>query len=119
MSVYMVCLKIPRTPPSLNVMLRSHWRKRSVEQSMWDSHVFAEWMKSGKFVFVRPVRIKYTIQLPATQKRDIDNYIGGTKFITDAIKRTFLTRDDSEWLQEISVKFSKGPEQTNVIIEEL
>ena len=119
MGAYMVVLQIPRTPPSLNVMLRAHWRKRSVEQGIWDSFILAEWMRSGKFVFTHPVKVIYTIKRPDDRKRDIDKYIGGTKFITDALKRTFLTRDDSEWLTEISVRFAKGPEQTEVNIAEV
>lgn len=115
----MVVLKIPRIPPSLNVMLRTHWRLRSVEQSIWDSFIHSEWTRSNKFVFSNPVKVIYTISHLKSRKRDIDNYIGGTKFITDALKRSFLTRDDAEWLTEISVRFAHGPEQTEINIAEV
>jgi Holliday junction resolvase RusA-like endonuclease len=119
MGVYQVLFRVPLTPPSLNDMLRTHWSKRAKEQERWDLHVFAQWFQSGKFVFPRPVRITYTIRWPESRQRDIDNYIGGTKYLTDAIKRTFLTRDDSEWLQEIGIKFDKGPAETLVNIQEV
>lgn len=119
MGVYTVILNIPRTPPSLNEILGKHWSKKYRLQKIFDRHVHVEWLRSGKFVFQKPVRVSYTIYLPDTRERDIDNYIGGTKLITDALKRTFITRDDSEWLQEISVRFLKGNEQTVCVIDEV
>lgn len=111
---------IPKATPSLNTMLRLHYTKRSEQQKAWDWYVFLAWQNSKKFVFMVPVKVQYTIRFSSTQKRDLDNYIGGTKYVTDSLKRTFLTRDDSEWLQEISVKFELGTEeQTLVHIEEI
>ena len=110
---------IPRPVPSLNTMLRTHYRERSQEQSVWDWHVFAAWQNRRKYVFVNPVRIVYTLSFRSNRKRDLDNYIGGTKYVTDAIRRSFLTRDDAEWLREISVRFAQGPDQTKVDIQEM
>lgn len=114
-----ITFTVPMATPSLNTMLRTHWRERSKQQKAWDWYVFIAWQKEKRFVFIRPVKICYTVQLPADRARDYDNYYGGTKYATDALKRTFLTRDDCNWLTSINVKFSQGPECLVVDIEEV
>ena len=106
-------------PPSLNVMLRMHWVKRRKEQEKWDLLVKVEWLNCRKFVFQKPVEILYTITFKDIRTRDLDNYIGGTKYITDALKRTFITQDSVEWLRRISVEFKTGKPKTQVSITEI
>lgn len=106
-------------PPSLNVMLRTHWVKRRKEQEKWDLLVKVEWLNRRKFVFQKPVEILYTITFKDVRTRDLDNYIGGTKYITDALKRTFITQDSAEWLRRISVEFKTGKPKTQVSITEI
>ena len=106
-------------PPSLNVMLRMHWVKRRKEQEKWDLLVKVEWLNRRKFVFQKPVEILYTITFKDVRTRDLDNYIGGTKYITDALKRTFITQDSAEWLRRISVEFKTGKPKTQVSITEI
>lgn len=110
---------IPKAPWSLNTLLRKHWHERSKEQEVWDFHIYAQWLARGRFVFTKPVMITYIISFDEQRNRDYDNYLGGTKFITDAIKRTFITRDDSQWLKKIDVEFKEGKPQTEVFIEEI
>jgi len=109
---------LTRLPPSLNQMLHVHWTKRYSLQKAFDDQVSAEWLQRGRVAFVRPVKLLYVLSFPEKRMRDVDNYIGGTKLITDALKKTFLFRDDSEWITEIRVKFTKGKEGTVVFIEE-
>lgn len=112
--------KIPRLPPSLNVLLRMHWKKRSELQRIFDIQVRYAWEDSGRCTFLVPVKLIYILCFTSSQRRDIDNYIGGTKLITDALKRTFLFRDDSEWIKGIEVKFVKSDiEGTAIMIEAL
>ena len=106
-------------PPSLNKMLRMHWVDRKREQDGWDLRVWCCWQKLGKHVFLKPVKVIYTMKFPERRQRDLDNYIGGTKFITDALKRTFLTRDDAEWIKSIEVRFQTGESATVIQIEEV
>jgi len=106
-------------PPSLNVMLRTYWIKRRKEQEKWDLLVKVEWLNRRKFVFLKPVEILYIITFKKPRLRDLDNYIGGTKYITDALKRTFITQDDADWLRRISVEFRIGKPQTRVRITEI
>ncbi len=112
-------LSIPYTPISLNLMLRMHWSKRKREQEKWDLFIFAQWMNNNRLIFFKPVKILYVLSFSAPRQRDIDNYIGGTKFITDSLRRSFLLKDDYKWLTGIEVRFLKGEEKTEIFIEEV
>jgi Holliday junction resolvase RusA-like endonuclease len=109
---------LTRLPPSLNEMLHMHWSKRCSLQKIFDDQVFAEWLRCGRAVFLYPVRLLYVLSFPTKRLRDVDNYIGGTKLITDALKKTFLFRDDADWIKEIQVQFTRGDEETVVFIIE-
>jgi Holliday junction resolvase RusA-like endonuclease len=109
---------LTRLPPSLNELLHKHWIHRHRLQEAFDAQVSVEWLKLGRVVFMLPVRLIYVLSFPARRVRDIDNYIGGTKLITDSLKKTFLFRDDSEWIKSIEVRFIKGKEGTAVFIKE-
>ena len=102
----------------MNEYIRIHWRRRADLHHLYFNHVFAQWNDHGKTVFVNPVYITFILSFPKKRIRDFDNYIGGTKPITDALKKTFLFRDDSEWVKGIEVQFTTGPENTQIIIEE-
>ncbi len=111
---------IERVPVSLNVMLRMHYAQRAKEQAVWDFLIYAQWLASGKIVFNVPVRAIYLISFDSGRQRDYDNYYGGTKFINDALKRSFLTTDDSRILRRIEVEFLQpGKGETIIQIEEL
>lgn len=114
-----VRFKIDKLPPSLNTMLRTHWRDRAKEQETWDHYMLAEWLNQQRFIFLKPVKIKYTLSFDVNRKRDFDNYYGGTKYITDALKRTFLLKDDSQWIRDVEVEFVIGEPATIVEIYEL
>lgn len=114
-----ISFMIRRAPSSLNSIFKMHWSERKREQSDWDQLVFSQWMICGRLVFLNPVKITYRVGFEVKRKRDFDNYIGGTKFITDALKRSFLTRDDAEWLRGIEVQFCEGKNVTEVIIQEV
>ena len=100
-----------KLPPSLNVMFRQHWSVRHREQETWDKLIYFEWLRIGRVVFEVPVKIRYKLFFRSTRNRDYDNYIGGTKYITDALKRTFITRDDSEWVQGVEIDFAKDEDK--------
>lgn len=95
-----------------------HWIHRHTLQNAFNEQVGVEWLKRGRFVFMKPVNLIYILSFPKPRVRDIDNYIGGTKLITDSLKKTFLFRDDSEWIKSIEVKFITGKERTVVFIRE-
>ena len=109
---------IDRTPPSLNTLLNMNYFKVRKLQRIWDLLIYEQWIYNRRFVFCRPVRIKYVISFISTRRRDVDNYVGGTKLVTDALKRTFIPRDDSEWVRGITVEFRGGNPETLIHIEE-
>ncbi|MDD4980678.1 MAG: RusA family crossover junction endodeoxyribonuclease [Candidatus Omnitrophica bacterium] len=100
-------------------MLRTHWVGRTKEQKLWDQWAWAQWMARNKFIFLKPIKVLYIITFNSNRTRDLDNYIGGTKFITDALKKTFFFRDDAAHLKAIEVQFVNGEKEgTTVIISE-
>ena len=103
----------------MNVMLRMHWTSRAAIQKIWDDWVIVQWYKYDRIMFNKPVRLLYVLHFQKIGVKDLDNYLGGSKFITDALKKTFLVRDDYFWLRSISMDFRKGKESTVVSIEEL
>ena len=115
-----VMITLDRLPPSLNTYLHMNWKKRYNLQKIFDQIMKVEWVVHGRFVFTNPVKLYYILSFPDTQKRyrDRDNYIGGTKPITDALKHTFLFRDDADWIKDIQIKFVTGKEQTTILIVE-
>jgi len=114
-----IYFSLRRLPPSLNELLRMHWTSRSKLQKIFDDIIGKEWIAQGKPVFLNPVKLIYVLSFTTPQHRDLDNYIGGTKPITDALKRTFLFRDDAEFITSIEVRFIKGKEGTVIFIEEV
>lgn len=113
-----ISFALTRLPPSLNELLNRHWIRRHELQKAFDQQVSTEWLRKGRFVFMKPVRLIYVLSFPSNRTRDLDNYIGGTKLITDALKKTFLFRDDSEWIKSVEVRFIRGKEATVVFILE-
>lgn len=111
---------IPELPLSMNVILRTHWTKLRKEQLYWDAAVAQKWNVLNRCVFVTPVYVSYKLAFvpSARRQRDYDNYLAGTKYITDSLKRTFLFRDDADWLKRIILEFTEGERGTHVLIVE-
>lgn len=109
-----------RLPKSLNQLLRSHWTARSREQKAWDDVVGANWISQGRPVFLLPVTLSFILNFPGRRARDLDNYIGGTKYVIDALKRSFLFRDDAEWIKKIELEIRRavpGNEGMQIVIQ--
>lgn len=111
-----ITFRVEDIPPSLNTVLRMHWRDRKALQEFWDYLIISYWNNLGKPVFIEPVRLNYILEFEFKRGRDYDNYLGGTKFVTDALKRAFFFRDDSEWLRGINVEFARGKNETIISI---
>lgn len=114
-----VSFGLTRLPPSLNEIMSRHWKRRYELQKAFDDQVKIKWLQMNKVVFIKPVKLIYVLSFPEKRVRDIDNYIGGTKLITDSLKKTFLFRDDADWITSIEVRFIKGIEGTMVYIQEV
>lgn len=114
-------IEILRLPLSLNHILRANRWSRMREQKVWDFHIIAAWVQSDQKKFLNPVRIKFLLYFHTDRRRDYDNYLGGTKYIIDALKRTFLTRDDYKMVKSVSLEFfvdHHGDQRTVILIEE-
>ncbi len=114
-----VTLIFDRTPLSLNRLFNLNYSQREREKEKWRDLVWLRWMEMKRLMFLKPVVIEYTLSFDTTRERDLDNYIGGVKYINDALKKTFLTRDDHKWLTGITVNFKKGKESTTILIVEV
>lgn len=113
---------VPKLPLSLNRMLTSHWSDLRREKARWDLHILSFWLAHQKFIFFKPIRIIYTLGFNIKRNRDYDNFLGGTKYITDSLKKTFITRDDSMWVVEIGIRFEViqgAVPRTKVLMEEV
>lgn len=115
-----VVFTIPRITPSLNKLLRMHYRTRMVERESWEKEVliglFAVECPKAKHNEKRSVDItSYRISL-----LDHDNFIGGLKILIDALKNLkYIYDDDLEhlYLEAKQEKVAKRKEQrTEVII---
>lgn len=110
-----VQFEIPIQVPSLNKMLRTHAAERLRVQEVWDMHVYSHWLAHGRKVFMNPVRVHFILVFEADRRRDYDNYYGGTKYAIDALKRSFLLRDDYKVLRGLSVAFDFGERAKTII----
>jgi Holliday junction resolvase RusA-like endonuclease len=112
----LITFTVEDIPPSLNTVFTMHWIKRRALQEYWNHLILSHWNDLGKPVFLNPVKLNYVLKFGTKRARDYDNYIGGTKFVTDALKRTFFFRDDAGWLRGINVEFNKGGNETDISI---
>ena len=97
-------MRVSDLPPSLNKVLRMHWRKRKALLQAW------MWMVRialGQPLVACQTKQRVTITLYHSRLFDKDNAYGACKVIFDALKAQGLIVDDSpEWL-EASVKQEK------------
>ncbi len=98
---------------------KMHWHQRYEQQQDWNDLVRRQWEAHDRHMFFRPVKVTYFVVSRVEANRDYDNYIGGSKMVTDALRRTFFTRDDAKFLRPPQVKFVVGDfEGTFIVIEE-
>lgn len=114
-------ITVNRLPLSLNDMVGVHWTKLLPIKETWKELIGYEWISRGRIVFLKPVQITYTIFFKDNRLRDFDNYLGGTKFINDALRHTFITRDDHRWLKKLNTEFEIDRQRayTKIRIEEV
>lgn len=114
----MVSFAVPLVPLSLNELNHMHWAAKLKHRRAVNAAVEKVWEECGRRIFTRPVKLRYVLGFEVARQRDRDNYIGGTKDFTDALRRTFLFRDDSEFVVDIRVAFLRNCSGTVIIIEE-
>jgi len=86
-------ITIPEIPPTLNVLLRMHYRERMEERDKW-MLLIRKYTDRQAEPFQR-ARVKITYYFPDRKRRDPDNYAGAAKNIMDALVARGLIPDDS------------------------
>jgi len=114
---------MPRLTPSLNKLVRMHWRKRQELQQAWDWEVKAAMRKTyQEITFDYPKR---SVRIVSYRKRisDEDNFIGGLKPLIDALVHNHLLVDDSNKFMVLEPRPSQERDlknqRTEVIITEV
>lgn len=107
-------LIIPELPKSLNELLgMNHWARNSYKK---ETSELIGWLCKGLKPIIKPVKIHYKLTFDKKRKRDLDNYIGGTKYFNDALKDAGIIPDDnSEIITQISIEFVQGTKKETEI----
>jgi len=115
-------LVIPRLTPSLNKLIRMHWRERQKLQQVWDWEVKAAMRETyQEITFEYPKR---NVRIISYRKKisDPDNFIGGLKPLIDSLVSNHLLVDDSNKfliLDEPKQERDLKNQRTEVIITEI
>jgi hypothetical protein len=112
----MVTLTIPDVPPSLNVLMRLHWRNQHALRQKWILWVRSQLNGSYLKAIVK-VRVKVT--LCHARLYDADNAVGACKVVVDALKDWRLIYDDTKQYLELKVEQQKCPHKKRHTIIEL
>ena len=116
-------LIMPRLTPSLNKLIRMHWRERQKLQQTWDWEVKAAMRETyQEITFDQPKR---KVRVISYRKRisDEDNFIGGLKPLIDSLVSNHLLVDDSNKFMILEPRPSQERDlknqRTEVIIKEV
>lgn len=112
---------MPRLTPSLNKLIRMHWRERQKLQQTWDWEVKAAMRETyQEITFDHPKR---RVRIISYRKRimDTDNYIGGLKPLCDSLISNHLLVDDSNKFMVLDASQERDLKRprTEVIIQEV
>src|ERR1700745_363750 len=111
----MLTLVIPDAPPSLNRLLRMHWRARERLQDRWTHEIWAA-LRGNEGLGKGPVepllRAQVTIERRSPRELDTDNCYASMKPVVDSLKVLKLITDDNPEHLTLTVTQSRGPVQT-------
>lgn len=97
-------MEIKAVPPSLNKVLRMHWRARKQLNDAWIMLVRSEMPE----IYLKPiVKMRCTVVLAHSRHFDYDNAFGAVKPLIDALKRWALIFDDSPEYLDLEVQQQK------------
>ena len=114
----MIVLDIPESTPSVNPSRGAHWSKTLRLRARWRWLVKAARLDARLYAVTPLLKAKLTIERWGPKELDTDNFIAGTKQLTDSLVEEGFIVDDKpacigrpEYLQHI------GPRRTIVRIE--
>src|SRR5690242_7175925 len=87
-------LDIPDVPPSLNVLMRLHWRNQYALRKKWNLLVRSQ--MNGNNHLRGMVKVRVNVTLYHARPYDQDNAVGACKVLVDALKDWRLIFDDTK-----------------------
>ena len=115
-----ISLLLPEATPSVNRMHGFHWSKKYKERRKWAWLVKAARLEAGLFHVKPPAKASVQIDRYGARVLDHDNFVAGTKFLTDAlVAEGFLVDDSPANITAIYRQHVGKPHRTIVIIEAL
>ena len=109
-------LDIPDVPPSLNVLMRLHWRNQQKLRDKWKLLVRSQ--LNGNYLKAI-VKVRATVTMYHARLYDADNAYGACKVLVDALKDWRLIYDDTKQYLELHVKQEKFPHKRRHTVVEL
>ena len=119
----MAKITIPVITPSLNELLKMHYHDKTKLKGSHKAHVRGSIHDMGMKItrMRKPRKRSMEIRCFRAKLLDVDNLIGGTKLLTDAIKEVGLIWDDSpEYIDSrVTQLKDKYDPRTEIFIEEI
>lgn len=109
--------EINEAPPSANVLLRTHFRKRKELKDVWYLHLYTGFFHSG----ITKAKVKRSVKITIRSKKERDeanNVTPADKLILDNLKRLGLIVDDSPKWIELQVLGEVGEPKATIEIRE-
>lgn len=115
----MIVLIYDEPTPSLNRLLRGHWSKNWKQRQKWYWLTRQAILRAHVYIPPKWKKAKIRIERYGARQLDADNFRGGTKFLTDALKQEMIIADDSpDVIGEPELHQIIGPERgTRVYVE--
>lgn len=108
---------IPGVPPSLNALLRMHWKARRRLGLMWSKLIWAARTEQLASPFGPMKKAAVTIERRSPRLLDTDNAYGAVKMVVDGLKSNGIITDDSPEYITLTVMQTKGPAQTTIHVK--
>ena len=109
-------LTIPNIPKSLNELFKLGGFGRNRHKNDILGEVFLEIKRQKIKPIIGVVSLVYELTFEKRRARDLDNFIAGTKYWTDALRKAkIIAEDNSEVLKAISVEFKQGEKLQTII----
>ena len=110
---------IPIVPKSQNELNRIHWSKRykygkKLEHDVWSYCLKAK--QEQHIIWKKFTKVEITFVWADNRRRDIDNAIGGSKKMLDALVLSGLIEDDNYKAADITYKMKKGEKNHTEIV---
>ena len=110
-------IEIPETPKSLNQLFAmNRWDRTRYRDDVRKTVWYLTRKIPTLSCFTEPVTMHLTAIFKDKRSRDLDNYIGGSKYLIDGLRHAgIITDDNTECVKAITMELKKGPENKTII----